>query len=55
MARKTLLTCPDFNETFKIHTDASVFQLGAVIGHKDKPIAFYGMKITNAQQRYTVK
>ena len=28
VARDTLLTHPDFNETFKIHTDASVFQLG---------------------------
>ena len=25
--RNTLLTYPDFNETFKIHTDASAFQL----------------------------
>ena len=29
--RKTLLTFPGFNEEFKIHTDASDFQLGAVI------------------------
>ena len=26
-AQDTLLTYPDFNETFKIHTDASMFQL----------------------------
>ena len=31
IARDTLSTYPDFNETFKIHADASVFQLGAVI------------------------
>ena len=31
MAHDTLLTYPDFNETFKTHTDASAFQLGAVI------------------------
>ena len=30
----TLLTYPGFNETFKIHTDASAFQLGAVISQK---------------------
>ena len=29
-----LLTYPDFNETFKIHTDASVFQSGAVTSQK---------------------
>ena len=27
LARDTLLTYPDFNETFKNHTDASAFQL----------------------------
>ena len=31
VARDTLLTYPDFNEAFKIHTDASAFQLGAVM------------------------
>ena len=30
VSRNTLLTYPDSNETFKIHTDASAFQLGAV-------------------------
>ena len=29
-----LLTYPDFNENFKIHTDASNFKLGAVIIQK---------------------
>ena len=54
MARDTLLTYPDFNETFKIHTDASAFQLGAVISQKGKPIDFYRRKLTDARQRYTV-
>ena len=54
MTRNTLLTYPDFNETFKIHTDDSVFQIGAVIIHKCKPIAFYSIKLTGSQQRYTV-
>ena len=54
MARDTLLTYPDFNETFKIHTDVSVFQLGAVISQKVKPIAFSSGKLTDAQQLYTV-
>ena len=38
MARDTLLTYPDFNEAFKIHTDASTFQLGLLISQKGKPI-----------------
>ena len=31
VARDTFSNYPDFNETFKIHTYASLFQLGAVI------------------------
>ena len=54
MARDTLLTYPNFNETFKIHTDASYFQLGMVIIKKGKPIAFFGRKITDAQKIYKV-
>ena len=45
----TLLTYPNFNEIFKIHTDASDFQLGAVISRKVKPIAFYSRKLTGSQ------
>ena len=54
MACNTLLTYPDFNETFKIQTDASAFQLGAVIRHKGKPIAFYSRKLTYHKQLHTV-
>ena len=43
MARDTLLTYPDFNETFKIHTDASAFQLGVVISQKGRVPAQDGM------------
>ena len=41
MTRDTLLTYPDFNETFKIHTNDNAFQLGSVISHKGNPIDFY--------------
>ena len=54
MARVTLLTYPDSNDKFKIHTDASNLKLGAVILQKGKPIALYSRKCTEAQQRYTV-
>ena len=49
VARDTLSTYPDLNEIFKIHTDASAFQLGGVASHKDKLIAFYYRKLTGAQ------
>ena len=54
MAHNTLLTYPDYNETFKIHTDSSVFQLGEFIRQKGKPIAFYSIKNIDYQQGYKV-
>ena len=54
MACDNLLTYLDFNEMFKVHTDASAFQSGAVIGQKCEPIAFYSRKLTHAQKWYTV-
>ena len=48
VARNTLLTYPDFNENFKIHTDASAFQLGGVIIQEDKPTALYSRIITDS-------
>ena len=54
MARKeTLLTYPDFNKPFVIHTDSSHTQLGAVISQENKPISFYSRKLNPAQTRYT--
>ena len=52
MTCDTLLTYADFIETFKIHTNASVFQLGAIRIQKGKPVAFYTRKMTDPQQRY---
>ena len=45
MACDNLLTYPDFNEMLKIHTNASAFQLGAVIIQKGTPITFYSRKL----------
>ena len=53
IAKETLLTFPDFNEVFHIYTDASGFQLGAVIMQNNKPIAFYSREMGKAQRRYT--
>ena len=54
VARNTLSNNPDFTEEFKIHTNASAFQLGLAIIQKRKPIAFNSIKLTDAQKRYTV-
>jgi RNase H-like domain found in reverse transcriptase len=39
--KETLLTYPNFNNTFEIHTDASKVQLGACISQEGQPVAFY--------------
>jgi transposase InsO family protein len=53
ISKETLLTFPNFNEPFHIYTDASKYQLGAVIMQNDKPLAFYSRKMNEAQKRYT--
>ena len=53
IAKQVLLSHPDFRQPFEIHTDASKFQLGAVISQNNKPIAFYSRKLTPAQLNYT--
>ena len=53
MSREALLVHPDFNAPFEIHTDASKYQLGAVISQNNKPIAFYSRKLNSAQLNYT--
>jgi hypothetical protein len=40
-------------KTFEVHTDASTFQLGAVISSNGNPIAFYSRKLSPTQTRYT--
>ena len=53
IAKETLLVYPDFNKPFQIYTDASHYQLGAVVSQDGKPIAFYSRKLNAAQTRYT--
>ena len=49
----TMLIYPDHNKPFHIETDASDFQLGAVIKQNNKPVAFYTRKLNPAQKNYT--
>ena len=53
LSKEVLLTYPNFNEPFEIHTDASDVQLGAVISQNGVPIAFYSCKLSKAQRNYT--
>ena len=54
LTHDTLLTYLGINETFKIHTNASAFQLGVFIRDKYKRIVFYSRKITDDQHLYMV-
>ena len=52
MDHDNLLTYPDFNKIFKIHTNASKLQWGEFIKNKVKPIFLCGRKLNDDQKRY---
>ena len=54
LAKRVMLTYPNFSKPFEIYTDASKLQLGRVILQENNPLAFYSYKITDAQTIYTV-
>jgi RNase H-like domain found in reverse transcriptase len=54
IAFQVLLKYPDFSMPFDIYTDASDYQLGAVISQNEWPIAFYSRKLNSAQINYTI-
>jgi len=50
MAHEVFLYYPDHNKPFHVYTDASDYQLGAVILQDGKPVAYY---LNSAQRNYT--
>jgi len=52
IAKETLLAYPNFNNPFQIYTDASHYQLGALVSQEGKLIAFYSHKLNPAQTWY---
>ena len=48
-----MLHYPDHNKPFHIFTDASDYQMGAVIVQQNEPAAYFSRKLTSGQQNYT--
>ena len=47
------MSYPDWTIPFKVHTDASDKQLGAVISQNNKPIEFLSRRLINPKHNYT--
>ncbi len=52
--KDVVLAYPDYCKVFKIYTDASSKQLGAVITQDNRRIAFFSRKLSDTQRKYSV-
>lgn len=53
-----VLTCPDYDQPFEVHTDASNYGVGAMLTQtregKEHPIAYMSRSLTSAERNYSI-
>lgn len=53
-----VLTCPDYNQPFEVHTDASNYGIGAMLTQtrdgKEHPIAYMSKSLSAAEKNYSI-
>ncbi len=54
IAKEVVLAYPDYSKVFKIYTDASSKQLGAVITQENRSLAFFSWKLSTMQRKYSI-
>jgi hypothetical protein len=54
ITKEVVLAYPEFTKPFKIYTDASTMQLGAIITQGNRPIAIFIRKLSEVQSKYSV-
>jgi hypothetical protein len=53
ISKEVLLSFPDYTKPFEMYTDASAYQMGAVLRQGDRMLSFFSKKLNPAQQNYS--